>query len=312
MPTLRQFKTAVSNTSNAWEWSATFDSSPLPGSLLVAAAGYIGSTSFSKDTTVRGFTNLVLPDTGSIGLIAAAKLAGSSESSQVWVDMVDDTTNSQSLVIAEFTGSFNAASVSEAEAVKSRFTSGTDFTSYDCPPVEVSGTRLVVPVLGTNGEASSPTMSGHTLIGFARPGSSHWHRSAGASWAEVTDEAAYEPTWSWTGGISSVAAGQMAFPFAPSGGGMTLSGASTSAVTLSWTDNADGPWDVLRDGVDLVTGLTSPEFTDATVTSGTYTYQVRDASSELSNQHPVTVEVTAEGGVFWLRRDGSSWTSGGA
>ena len=308
MSVLRQFKSATSNTTAETEWSATFDSAPLAGSLLVAVAGYIGSGTTVWNVSFPGFTTLVAPDLGNIGLVAGAKLAGSAEPTSVFVEIFDGTTNSQSIVIAEFTGTFNSGSVTNALAEKDRTLTETAFTSADCPTLNVAGANLVVPVLGMNGQSSSPSAdSGHTLIAHARPGTAHWHRASAAAWADVTDDATHAPTWSWTTGVTSVATGLMAFPLAASGSGMTLAGAVAPTVSLSWTDNAAGPWDVLRDSVEIASAVAGTSYTDSTVVEGaTYTYQIRDSASSLSNER--TVQVTA-GGVFWLRRDGSGWAA---
>lgn len=110
---------------------------------------------------------------------------------------------------------------------------------------------------------------------------------------------------------SSSAAGMTVVmePAAVSSSTVTVTAANAPAVALSWNDNSDGPFDVLRDAVAIETGIAGTSYTDTDVTAGTsYSYTIRDASAVVSSAAVITP--TDAGGVYWLRWDGTSaWAS---
>ena len=267
MATLRQFKTAVSNTASQTTWSATFDSAPLEGSLLVAVAGFQGSSSEPQKTIeVVGFTLLAAPPVlASAPAGGAAKLAGAAESSTVTVNLLEaDTTGSSSLVIAEFDGDFDAGSVSNALGQVARFAT-TGSTAVTCPAVAITGTHLVVPMLGVLSTAENPTINlEHTVIAYARAGTQTWARSVAAAHKMVTDDAAHAPTWSWTTDVTAGAAGQMAFPVAAGASQLDTPNVTVDATTnptsaIAEDGTADVSWPAITGAgsyrVELASGL---------------------------------------------------------
>ena len=281
MATLRQFKTAVLVEADHTTWSATFDSAPLDGSLLVAVAGFQGrSSEDQKEVEVVGFTLLVPPPDGAVPVLGAAKLAGAAESSTVTVNLLAEyTTGSSSLIIAEFEGDFDAGSMSNALG-QAFGSSGTGVSTLTCPALAITGTHLVVPMLGVNSEATSPTIDlEHTIIAYARQGTATWGRSVAAAHKMVTDDAAHAPTWSWTTDVTARSAGQMAFPVAAGASQLDTPNVTVDATTNPTTAEAnDGTADVswgaitgasayrveLAPGLDATTGFDVVEENHAT------------------------------------------------
>ena len=212
---LRQYKTFTDSTPDSTSWTVTLDTAPLEGSLLVAALGFQGSVDGTDLSVQSPFTLILAPGNSSMGAAAAARFAGASEGSSVTFNMGSgDTSGSTSIVCMEFTGDFNAASVSDGFGVRQVLSSGTAFTSGACPPIGIGTVaHLVVPLLSMNGAATGPSIDlGHNFVAHARPGSQTWQRTMSTAWREVIDDATHAPTWSWTTGQNVITTGQVAFP----------------------------------------------------------------------------------------------------
>ena len=88
---------------------------------------------------------------------------------------------------------------------------------------------------------------------------------------------------------------------------VVLSASQIAAVAMEWNATV-GPYKVLRDSSELASGVSGTTFVDTSVEPGTsYVFEIEDGNLDMSN--PVTVNVTAQGGVFFLRRDGSGWSA---
>ena len=302
---LRQFSTQTW-TADISTWTTEFDSAPLAGSLMVAVFGFTGDPGQTIAAN-NSYTKVQSEVERTQDVAGFAKLAGSSESSSVTFTMTGGTSASSAAVMMEFTGDFDAASVSSALVAESEYDSNPQ-TTKQCPPLNISGEYLVVPTLGLGGEGSLPEINlSHSFVAHARPGTQHWQRSAAAAWRDVTNDASHAPTWTWTSTTVKVVS-QMAFPLDVSPSTFALSGSESTSVSLSWDDNLGGPFKVLRDTVEIASGVSGTSYVDTSVVTGTqYVYEIEDSSATKTN--PLTLKIAGSGGVFYLRRDGSGWSS---
>ena len=306
--TLGQFKSSTLNQNGASSWTITMDDPPSAGSLLVAVFGFIGSSHVLKGVAVNNDYTIVMPDSErSVTGLVAAKFAGASESASVTFSMAENTADSASMVLAEFEGDFTAASVSSFLLATGPTTAG-DSTLQAIPPLNVATPHLVVPALFISGTSSAPEINlSHNLMAFARPGTANWHRSTALAFRVVESDASHGPTWVWSGAAPSYV-GQVGFPLEVTASGFELAAEVRPSVSLQWDDNGDGPFKVVRDDVVVASGLSSPSYVDVGVVAATsYVYAIEDSLDVRTG--PVTVNVTAQGGVFFLRRNGSGWSA---